>query len=327
MGPLSVELENKLSNFLGVPQVLYVANGTIGLQIAISALELRGEIITTPFSFVATTSSIVWQHCKPVFADIDMHSLNASIENIEKAITENTTAILVTHVFGNPCETGKIKALAEKYRLSVIYDAAHAFGVKVDDSSVFAFGDVSICSMHATKTFHSIEGGLIIAKDPALMKKMAFMRNFGFNGPEKFAVLGINAKNSEFHAAMGLANFRHLDKIMLKRKQLVDYYDTRLCDYSLQRQAWLPGVQRNYEYYPVIFESELLLKACVERMNDREIYPRRYFYPSLTRSLPYVTPATMPVCDSISSRLLCLPLYPDMTVNEVDAVCDCFSEL
>ena len=325
MGPLSVDLEHKLSDFLGVPQVLYVANGTIGLQMAISALGLTGEIITTPLSFVATTSSIVWQHCRPVFADIDENTLNVSVDNIEKLITGKTTGILVTHIFGNPCDVDAIGQLARKHGLKVIYDGAHAFGVKIGNTSVFSYGDISICSLHATKAYHSIEGGLIICRDGELMKKMAFMRNFGFNGPEKFAELGINAKNSEFHAAMGLVNLKHIDEIMFKRQALASYYDARLQHAGLQRQAWPAGVSRNHEYYPVIFKHEDLLKACVQKMNDNDIYPRRYFYPSLTQSLPYVASVNMPVCENISSRILCLPLYPDMTLKEVDEVCHCIT--
>ncbi|HEX9513599.1 MAG TPA: DegT/DnrJ/EryC1/StrS family aminotransferase [Puia sp.] len=323
MGPLAIDLENKLADFLRVPQVLYVANGTIGLQLAINALGLSGEIITTPFSFVATTSSIVWQHCKPVFADIDPGTLNVSVDNIEKLITEKTSAILVTHIFGNPCDVYAIGRLADRYGLRVIYDGAHCFGVKIGEASVYTFGDISICSLHATKAYHSVEGGLIISRDQELINKLAFMRNFGFNGPEKFAELGINAKNSEFHAAMGLVNLKHIDELMSKRSAVVKYYDFKLQQVNLQRQAWFPGASRNNEYYPVIFENEASLKTCVQEMNAKDIFPRRYFYPSLTRSLPYVTPVSMPVSDNISPRLLCLPLYPEMTPKEVDEVCSC----
>jgi dTDP-4-amino-4,6-dideoxygalactose transaminase len=327
MGPLVIELENKLSHYFSFPEILYVASGTVGLQMAIKALGLTGEVITTPFSFVATTSSIVWQHCKPVFADIDRQSLNISVENIEQLITPHTTAILATHIFGNPCDVDGIKRIADKHGLRVIYDGAHAFGVTIGHTSVFAYGDISICSLHATKTFHSVEGGLIFANNGALSKKLSFMRNFGFNGPENFAELGINAKNSEFHAAMGLANLRHLDEIMLKRRLLVEYYDAKLGALNLQKQIWHKDVIRNYEYYPVIFDQESSLKACVNRMTEKDIYPRRYFYPPLTQSLPYITRLPMPVCDDISPRLLCLPLYPDMTREEIDRVCECFESI
>src|SRR5690554_5232433 len=225
MGPLSVELEKRLAIHLKVKNLLFVTNGTIALQMAIKALELKGEVITTPFSFVATTSSIVWEGCTPVFVDIDPNSLNIDANKIEAAITPNTSAILATHVYGNPCDVLAIEKIAKKHNLKVIYDGAHAFGVEVYGKSIFEYGDISICSLHATKLYHSIEGGLIITKDPELLRKLAFIRNFGFNGPEAFAELGINGKNSEFHAAMGLANFEYIDAIHKKRKLLTERYD------------------------------------------------------------------------------------------------------
>ena len=185
---------------------------------AIKALDLKGEIITTPFSFVATTSSIVWEGCIPVFVDINPDSLNIDVSKIEDAITDQTSGILATHVYGNPCDVEKIEEIAKKHHLKVIYDGAHSFGVKLNGRSVFEYGDISICSLHATKLYHSIEGGLIITKDPDLLRKLAFMRNFGFNGPEAFEELGINGKNSEFHAAMGLSNLEYIKSIHEKRK-------------------------------------------------------------------------------------------------------------
>src|SRR5665213_2906716 len=210
MGPLTIELEMKLKEYLKVRQLLFVTNGTVALQMAIKALALKGEIITTPFSFVATTSSIVWEGCEPVFVDIDPSSLNIDASKIELSITEKTSAILATHVYGNPCDVEAIAKIAEKHNLKVIYDGAHGFGVKISGRSIFEYGDISICSLHATKFYHSIEGGLVITKDTHLLKKIAYMRNFGFDGPEAFAELGINGKNSEFHAAMGLANLNYV---------------------------------------------------------------------------------------------------------------------
>ena len=202
MGPLSSELEMQLKEFLNLDHLIFVTNGTVALQLAIRALDLKGEIITTPFSFVATTSSIVWEGCTPVFVDIDKNSLNIDADKIEAAITENTSAILATHVYGNPCEIDKIEEIAKKHNLKIIYDAAHAFAVQYKGKSVFEYGDISICSLHATKLYHSTEGGLIITKDPSLLKKAALMRNFGISDFNKFAELGINGKNSEFHAAI-----------------------------------------------------------------------------------------------------------------------------
>src|SRR5690606_16116739 len=219
MGPLASDLELKLKETLKVNHLLFVTNGTVALQMAIKVLDLKGEIITTPFSFVATTSSIVWENCTPVFVDIDESSLNIDADKIEAVITEHTSAILATHVYGNPCDVEKIEEIAKKHNLKVIYDAAHAFGVEINGKSIFEYGDISTCSLHATKLYHSVEGGLIITKDAALLKKLAYMRNFGFDGPESFAELGINGKNSEFHAAMGLANLKYVDQINRKRKE------------------------------------------------------------------------------------------------------------
>lgn len=325
MGPLSLELEASLKSFLAVSNLLYVSSGTIGLQLAIAALELSGEIITTPFSFVATTSSIVWQHCKPVFADIDKDTLNISVEHIEKLITSKTSAILATHLFGNPCEVDAIEQLARKHGIKIIYDAAHAFAVQIGGGSIHSYGDLSICSLHATKAYHSVEGGLIISNNEQLIKKLSFMRNFGFNGPEKFAELGINAKNSEFHAAMGLVNLRHHEEIIGKRAAIVEQYDSKLHDFGFQKPAWNPKASRNFEYYPLIFNTPDQLKKVIGRMNERDIYPRRYFYPSLTQSLPYVERTSMPVTEFISERILCLPLYTEMTDVDIDQVCACFN--
>lgn len=192
---------------------------------AIKALELKGEIITTPFSFVATTSSIVWEGCKPVFVDIDEESLNIDASKIEAAITDKTSAILATHVYGNPCDVDAIDKIAKKHNLKVIYDAAHCFGVKIKDKSIFEYGDISICSLHATKLYHSVEGGLLFTSDPDLLKKMAFIRNFGISGHDSFSELGLNGKNSEFHAAMGLVNLQWVNRIIEKRKKLTARYE------------------------------------------------------------------------------------------------------
>src|SRR5690606_27065948 len=210
-GPLVNEFELKLKEYLDVNHLLYVSNGTIALQIAIKALELSGEIITTPFSFVATTSSIVWEGCKPVFVDIDSETFNIDPRKIESAITPSTSAILATHVYGNPCDIDAIQKIADKYNLKVIYDAAHCFGTKYKGKSVFDYGDISTTSFHATKLFHSIEGGAVFTRCPELLKKMSFIRNFGHNGPSDFKELGLNGKNSEFHAAMGLCNLNYVD--------------------------------------------------------------------------------------------------------------------
>ena len=321
MGPLASDLELKLKDTLKVNHLLFVTNGTVALQMAIKALDLNGEVITTPFSFVATTSAIVWEHCTPVFVDIDEHSLNIDSDKIEEAITPNTTAILATHVYGNPCDVEKIEAIAKKHQLKVIYDAAHAFGVEVNGKSIFEYGYISTCSLHATKLYHSVEGGLVVTKDAALLKKLAYMRNFGFDGPESFAELGINGKNSEYHAAMGLANLKYLDVILQKRKELTARYDEKLKNLKARRPIWHTASENNFAYYPLVFESEELMLQCVELLKLNEVFTRRYFYPSLATSLPYVKPQDLPLTDDISKKVLCLPLYYDLTLEEVDLIC------
>lgn len=327
MGPLANDLELKLKDHLILNHVLLVTNGTIALQMAIKALGLTGEIITTPFSFVATTSCIVWEGCNPVYVDIDKDTLNIDVTKIEAAITPNTTAILATHVFGNPCDVIAIEKIAKKYNLKVIYDGAHAFGVKVNGKSVFEYGDISTCSLHATKLYHSGEGGLLITKDPQLEKRLAYIRNFGFNGPEAFAELGLNGKNSEFHAAMGLVNLNHIDQIHTNRKRIVERYDEKLSDFNAVKQVWHNAASQNYAYYPVVLESEELLLKCVEILKRREVFVRRYFYPSLSKVLPYLESTDMPVTEDIAKRVVCLPLYYDLTLEEVDLVCDILVEV
>ncbi len=315
-GPLVNELELKLKEYLKVKHMLFLGNGTIAIQIAIKALGLKGEIITTPFSYVATTSSIVWEGCKPVFADIDPHTLNIDPARIEEKITPQTTGILATHVFGNPCDVEAIEAIAKKHGLKVIYDAAHAFAVTVNGRSVFEYGDISTSSFHATKIFHSTEGGAVFATDSELIKEMSFLRNFGHNGPETFAAVGINGKNSEFHAAMGLAVLKHIDALLAARKTQAATYDEALKGLRVQKQTIHAGAQWNYSYYPVIFESEELLLRSMEELNANWIYPRRYFYPSLS-TLHYVERCETPVSDSISKRVLCLPMYHSLKKEDI----------
>ncbi|WP_018629362.1 DegT/DnrJ/EryC1/StrS family aminotransferase [Niabella aurantiaca] len=321
MGPLASDLEMKLKEHLNVNHLLFVANGTVALQMAIKALNLKGEIITTPFSFVATTSSIVWENCSPKFVDIDPKSLNLDPTKIEEAITESTSAILATHVYGNPCDVGSIDRIAKKHKLKVIYDGAHAFGVTVAGKSIFEYGDVSICSLHATKLYHSIEGGLIVTRDANLLKKLAYVRNFGISGYETFAELGINGKNSELHAAMGLVNFKYINDIHQKRKYLTEIYDQNLRTAKAVKVGWHQEASLNYAYYPIVFDSEDLLLKIKSALEKHEIFTRRYFYPSLASSLPYLTSELLPVTEDVSKRVLCLPLYFDLTKEDIDLIC------
>ena len=320
MGPLASELEMKLKAQLHLKHLLYVTNGTVALQMAIKALDIKGEIITTPFSFVATTSSIVWEGCTPVFVDIDPETLNIDATLIEASITPNTTAILATHVYGNPCDVVMIEKIAKKHNLKIIYDGAHAFGVKVNDKSIFEYGDISTCSLHATKLYHSIEGGIIVTNNATLLKKLAYIRNFGFSGPESFAELGINGKNSEYHAAMGLANLNHIQAIHDKRRELTEHFDEKLKGLKAFKPKWHRNSNLNYAYYPIVIESEELLLKIKTTLDAHEIFTRRYFYPSLANTLPYLEKKDMEVTDSISKRVLCLPLYFDLTLEEVDLI-------
>lgn len=318
-GPLVQELEQKLKNYLGVENLLYLSNGTIALQIAIKALELKGEIITTPFSYVATTSSIVWEGCVPVFVDIDPKTLNINPALIKDAITEQTTGILATHVFGNPCDIDTIQAIADRHNLKVIYDAAHCFGTTYKERSVFEYGDISTTSFHATKLFHTIEGGAVFTKDQDINNRMSKMRNFGHAGYDVFEGVGINGKNSEFHAAMGLCNMEYIDSILRKRKSQCILYDELLIDIPVKRISIQKDSKWNYSYYPVIFESEVVALAVKDALEINSIYPRRYFYPSLD-TLTYVKSEEVNNARAVSKRILCLPLYYNLTDSEIEHV-------
>lgn len=318
-GPLVNELELQLKTYLKVPHLLFLTNGTVAIQIAIKALNLTGEIITTPFSYVATTSSIVWENCSPIFVDIDPLTLNIDPKKIEAAITNKTTGILATHVYGNPCDIEAIEKIAKKHQLKVIYDAAHCFGTKYKGESVFAYGDVSTTSFHATKLFHTNEGGAVFTPQPDILKTLAYMRNFGHNGPEAFHGVGINGKNSEFHAAMGLTNLPYISSILDKRKSDSLYYDLKLKSSKLIRPTIQDHTDYNYSYYPILFPNEDLLLMVYKSLEIKNIYCRRYFYPSLS-DLPYVDKQPTPISDDISKRVLCLPLFYTLTKEEIDMI-------
>lgn len=318
-GELLKELEQKLKDYLNVPNVIVTTNGTLPLQIALKLFGRGGEIITTPFSYVATTSAIVWENCTPVFVDIHPEYLTIDETLIEAAITPKTTAILATHVFGNPCHITEIERIAEKHKLKVIYDAAHCFGVNYMGSSIFNFGDVSTCSFHATKLFHTGEGGAMFTKDNEINHQLFYSHNFGHSSPTTFYGLGINAKTSELQAAMGLALFPYIDTIIAERKKVVEQYDAKL-DFSLLRKILIrEGTDWNYSYYPVIFDTEEQLLAVVAALNEKQITPRRYFYPSLN-TIDYTHGQVMPVSESIASRILCLPLYAGLELNDVGRI-------
>lgn len=316
-GPLLLELEAKLSSYIGNEHLMVVTNGTVALQIAIKALELEGEIITTPYSYCATTTSIVWENCKPVFVDINASDFNINADLIEEKITDKTQAILATHVYGNPCDLAKIEDIARKYNLKVIYDAAHTFGVKVDGKSLLNFGDISTCSFHATKVFHTIEGGSITCNDKALFQKMRLYRSFGHINDDYFS-MGINGKNSEVHAAMGLSNLPHLEMIIENRKTVSAWYDEVLnFDKISTAKSKAINLEYNYAYYPVVFESLEKTNEVIEKLNEEEIYPRRYFYPSLNKLDYAKSNDNCPISESVVNRVLSLPLYPDLAKEDV----------
>lgn len=314
-GELLRELEIKLINHLKTSNIIILNNGTIPLQIALKLLGNNGEIITTPFSYVATTASIIWENCTPVFVDIHPNYLTVDENKIEEAITNKTTAILATHVFGNPCNVEAIEKIAKKNGLKVIYDAAHSFGVTYKGKSIFSYGDISTCSFHATKLFHTGEGGALFCSDEELRNKAFYSHNFGHNGPLNFHGLGINGKMSELQAAMGLSVLPYMNEIINYRKRIVDFYNEFISKSTIQCLKIRENTDWNYSYYPVILESEEKLLDIQKKLNQKNIFPRRYFYPSLN-TLEYLDYKSMPISENISKKVLCLPLYYGLDLKE-----------
>lgn len=319
-GELLIELTEKLKRYLDLEHITLVTNGTLPLQIAIKALGLSGEIITTPFSYVATTSVIAWESCIPIFVDIEPKYLTIDPTKIEAAITEKTTAILATHVYGNPCDVEAIEKIAEQHNLKVIYDAAHCFGVKYKGKSIFTYGDISTCSFHATKVFHTGEGGCMISNNNELQEKLYTHQNFGHKTSYTFYGKGINGKMSELQAAMGLAVFDHIPEILLRRQNAVEYYNKAFQNESdVQIINLRKGTEWNNAYYPIVLKTEELLNKVMAACNTEYIYPRRYFYPALN-TLNYVNYKEMPIAESIAKRVICLPLSAEITSQEQDLV-------
>lgn len=310
-GELVKELEEKLSFYLNVKNITLTANGTLPLQIAIKLLGVGGEIITTSFSHVATTSSIIWEGCVPVFVDIDPDYLTIDERKIEAAITPRTTAILATHIFGNPCKVDDIEKIGERYNLKIIYDAAHCFGVNYKGKSLFNYGDVSTCSFHATKLFHTGEGGAMFCQDDNLNHKLYYSHNFGHKTFTEFYGAGINAKMSELQAAMGLSILPYMDMIIKARKEIVGFYDKNLNTSKIKTLSLRDGTEWNYSYYPVIFDNKSDMDQVEKKLSLYNIYPRRYFYPSLNK-LEYVKGITNPISESIAERIICLPLFVNL---------------
>lgn len=321
-GELVQELEQKLKVYLNVNHLLFCSNGTVVLQMALKAFNITKEVITTPFSYVATTNAILWEGCTPVFVDIDPITLCIDADKIEAAITADTQAILATHVYGIPCNVEKIEAIALKYNLKVIYDGAHAFGCKINGRSLLNYGDVTTCSFHATKLFHTVEGGCIIANNYALNQKLLLYRSFGHIGDDYYCV-GLNAKNSEFHAAMGLAVLPKISTIIAQRKVVFEAYNALLPPGLVRPCYNLPGLEYNFSYYPVIFENEKAMQDAKDALLNNEVNARRYFYPSLNL-LPQLA-GDIQVClvsEDISSRIFCLPLYPGLEEIDISRIAD-----
>ena len=328
-GPLVQEFEQKLQAYHRIAMPVHcVTNGALGLQIALKALGVTGEVVTTPFSYVATTACPLWEGCTVKFADIEPDTLTIDPKAVEAAITPKTEAILATHVFGNPCDVEALDAIGAKHGVAVIYDAAHAFGVTYKGKSILEYGDASMVSLHATKLMHSVEGGFIVAKDPAVSEKMEWMRRFGHKGQEAFHGVGTNAKMSEFHAAMGLCNLNHIEEILEKRKVICDMYDTALFNHQpsaishqLSSIAYREGASRNYAYYPVTFKTEQILLNVMQALSHHGVMARRYFYPDLSECFGAETLAGSYSID-VSKRILCLPLSASLSLEQARMIAD-----
>ncbi len=328
-GPYHDQLEAALAAYLAVPRVSLLANGTLALMLALKALEVEGEVITTPYSFVATTHALMWSGCTPVFADIDPLSLNLDPAAVEAAITPRTRAILAVHVYGRPCDTAGLQAVAERHGLRLIYDAAHAFGVRLDTDSLMAAGDAAILSFHATKVFHTFEGGAIVCRDEALKARIDLLRNFGFKGETRVLATGINAKMNELQAAFGCLTLSNIDGEIAARARIAARYDAAFARLpGLRLLAPLPGVTRhNHGYYPLFVEPGFTLSrdALYDRLREQNIIARRYFYPLISDFDMYrAAPGAdhLPVARRMADTVLCLPLYGALGDDEVSRVID-----
>ena len=330
-GEFHKQFETELAEYLGVKYISLFANGTLALVSALQALKITGEVITTPFSFVATTHSLWWNNIKPVFVDIDPYTFNIDPDKIESAITQKTTAILPVHVYGNPCDTEKIQNIADIYGLKVIYDACHAFGVRVNGNSILNFGDLSVISFHATKVFTTFEGGAIICNDAATKKRIDFLKNFGFAGETTVVAPGINAKMNEFQAALGVLQLKHIDDAIEERRQVASLYRDQLKNIDgITYLSDFENVKHNYAYFPILVDSEeygITRDELYERLKEKNIYVRRYFYPLISqfptyRELDSAKVGKLPVAEKITEQILCLPIYPGLDESSIMEVID-----
>lgn len=331
-GKLVQSLENRLKEYLKIKNMVLVSNGTLAIQLALKSLNAGGEIITTPFTFSATTNAILWEGFKPIFVDIDPLTFNISPEEVEKKITDKTVAILAVHVYGNPCEIEKLEKIAHENNLELIYDAAHAFGVEYKNKSVLDFGDMSTLSFHATKVFNTIEGGAIVVNDDHNLEPLMLMRNHGIKSEEEVELAGTNAKMNEFQAAMGLCNLKNIDQQISSRKKLYDYYLNSMEDLNVKFQK-LDASTYNYSYMPVCFENKEIRDKVYNELIKENINSRKYFYPLtsdynfLKDNKEYSKENDLINARIISDGILCLPLYPDLELETVDKIVNVISNL
>ena len=320
-GPFHQQFEKELADYLGVKYISLFANGTLALMTALQALRITGEVITTPFSFVATTHALWWNNIKPVFVDIEPEYFTLDPEKIEAAITPQTTAIMPVHVYGNPCKIGAIQKIADTYGLKVIYDAAHAFGVRINGNSILNYGDLSILSFHATKTFNTIEGGAIICHDEKTKRRIDFLKNFGFADEVTVVEPGINAKMSELQAAYGLLQLKYVDEYINKRKLIAELYRKELSGVDGLRILYdVEGIKHSYTYFPILIDEQYYGESrdgIYERLKENGIYGRRYFYPLISqfptyRGLTSAKPENLPVATKVAEQVICLPIYPSL---------------
>lgn len=329
-GPFHQQFEQELADYLGVKYLSVFSNGTLALITALQALRITGEVITTPFSFVATTHSLWWNNIKPVFADIQSNSFNLDPKKVEALITPHTTAIMPVHVYGNPCDIDAFQDIADTYGLRLIYDAAHAFGVKVNGQSILNFGDLSILSFHATKVFNTIEGGAIVCQDEKTKKRIDYLKNFGFAGETTVIEPGINAKLNELQSAYGLLQLKYVDTYIEKRKHLCAKYREMLRNIDgIHFLEDIIGVRHNYSYFPILIDSEVYRSTRDEVYNllkKNNIFSRRYFYPLISdfptyKGLPSSRMENLPIASNVANKVLCLPIYPDLNVEIVNEIC------
>lgn len=323
------ELERALCDYLNVPYISLFSNGTLALLTALQVLRITGEVITTPYSFVATTHALWWNNIRPVFVDIEPHTFNLDPAKIEAAITPQTTAVLPVHVYGNPCAVEQIKEIADTYGLKVIYDACHTFGVTLNGVPVLHYGDLSVMSFHATKVYNTFEGGAIVCHDEATKKRIDYLKNFGFAGETRVVAPGINAKMNEFQAALGLLQLNYVDGAIAQRKAVAETYRAQLRDVpGITYLDDLPGVKHCYPYFPILVEGAVYGESrdgLYERLKERGIYGRRYFYPLISQFPTYqglesARPGKMPVAERVTEQVICLPIYPDLDVNVIDTI-------